>query len=157
MYSEILTTIITKQDLELMLTEIDKLESSLYGSGKKSFDEVMKSSVRYSTYLAFSEYISKNPSVDKKNMLIEIKKELSELTEVELTLAFEPSQEILSEVISWLRQNVSKSYLNLKINPDIVAGAVVVYKGKYKDYSLAKPVSEYLQNEKNDILKILKQ
>lgn len=82
----------------------------------------------------------------QKKFVEEIIKELKAVPQVRVTLAFEPDDAFtakLNEEIS--NQAGQKVILDFLINHHIVAGVVVEYKGKIRDYSLETKVDEYLK------------
>lgn len=82
----------------------------------------------------------------QKQFVEEIIKELKAVPQVRITLAFEPDDSFtakLNEEIS--RQIGQKVILDILVNHHIVAGIVVEFLGKYKDYSLESKVDEYLK------------
>ena len=82
----------------------------------------------------------------QKQFLEQIIAELKAVVLVKITLAFEPDDSFtvkLNESISELAGE--KVILDIIVNHHIVAGAVVEYKGKFKDYSLEPKVNGYLK------------
>lgn len=51
-------------------------------------------------------------------------------------LAFNPSDELVSQIGLYLRKNSQHQIFDLKVDPNLVAGAALSYNGIYKDYSL---------------------
>lgn len=51
---------------------------------------------------------------------------------------FTPSDEQVKEVGNWLRQNLKNQKLiyEVKVDPELIGGCAIAYKGVYKDYSL---------------------
>lgn len=113
----------SKSDSELLLEEIDLLLGSFGGLKNKSFEYILKHKVRKSTAEMFKDATEK--------MLLETKENIKNLSVLDLTVAFE-STIVQQEKIADL---LPECILDLKIDPKIVAGAVISYKGKYKDYS----------------------
>ena len=68
---------------------------------------------------------------------------------ISLTLAFEPSSDFLAYLKDWLWANYSKeAVLDLKIDPKICGGAIVVANDHWRDYSLAFEVDKLLKSLK---------
>ena len=62
---------------------------------------------------------------------------LSGARSVGLTLAFYPSEAVLSKIIDWFEDNLSeRPIIDLSVDPDIVGGAKVLCNEHFKDYSL---------------------
>lgn len=56
-----------------------------------------------------------------------------------LTLTQKPTKSLLAKIRSWLTAEIEEK-VELKINVDknILGGAIIEYKGRYKDFSLRK-------------------
>jgi F0F1-type ATP synthase delta subunit len=75
------------------------------------------------------------PSVE--SFLKNLKQAIKALPVVGLTLAFTPNEELTKKISTWLSSRLANHVLiNLTIKPEIMAGAIIEYKGRYKDYSL---------------------
>jgi len=65
---------------------------------------------------------------------------------IKLEIAFEPSEDFLLNIKKWLKENVQQeTVLQIKTNPNIVAGLIIEYQGKYLDLSLAKKIDEIIE------------
>lgn len=156
MYSSILNQIKTKDDADLLLGEIDILLRSLYDSGGGGFDSVMATKIRASISNQLSEIFSKNISLDKKVFLEGLRDVLGRLEEVGVTLSFEPSRDTIERLANFVKKQIGESaVLNIGCDPSIIGGAVIIYKGKYKDFSFRRIFETVFQQERKDILKLL--
>jgi F0F1-type ATP synthase delta subunit len=64
-----------------------------------------------------------------------------------VTLAFEPSEKVLRTLSDWFVMNLKKQFLlDIQIDPTIIAGALIRYKGQYLDVS-SKPLIERIVQE----------
>ena len=70
-----------------------------------------------------------------------------------LGIAFEPTEEIVEKISVYVRSNFSDGCL-IEINhmPEILAGAVIIYEGKYFDLSIGKIFKEEFEANKDEIL-----
>lgn len=80
-----------------------------------------------------------------------LEKQALELTNLTVYFALALPDEELAQVGKWLRSNINKNLLfDAKINPELIGGCALVYKGIYKDYSLKNKINinknEILQN-----------
>jgi len=72
-----------------------------------------------------------------------LKEKLKSLPIFSLTIGFEPTEEFKEKLVHWIKENVEKkAVLDLKIDKEILGGAIISWQGKYKNYSL----SEKLKN-----------
>lgn len=75
-----------------------------------------------------------------QDFLKKIQESLSNLPMISLTIAFEPSEEMLTILSQWFVSNVNKQVLfDIHIDSSIIAGTKITYNGKFKDYSI-KPI-----------------
>lgn len=71
------------------------------------------------------------------------------LSPLTMYLAFEPKKEQLDEIGEYIRKNFSKDILaDIKIDPSLIGGCALIWKGVYKDYSLKSRI----QSKKEEIL-----
>lgn len=72
-----------------------------------------------------------------------IELEISKLKTLTMYLAFEPDELTLSQIGEYSRKNFSSTLLlDIKLDPNLFAGAALVWKGIYKDYSLRAKIEE---------------
>jgi F0F1-type ATP synthase delta subunit len=74
-----------------------------------------------------------------------VDKQASSLLVVTLTLAFEPDEETLHEFSKWFFLNTSHQVLfEIKVEPGLIAGAAILYNGKFKDFSIKPQFDQIL-------------
>lgn len=151
MYSEILANIRTKEDAWALEQEIDILLSKLYSTKADEFSHALEHDVRSNVALIIKSSIEK-ARIDRDKYLQGLKNELKKLKEIQLTLAFEPTDATLEKIFLWVRENVGKGIiLDINYSKTISGGAVIIHKGKYRDYSLKKLIRNDLDNNKQKI------
>lgn len=82
-----------------------------------------------------------------------IERRLKELPEIKMTLAYEPDKGQLAEIRNWLKEKVGASpVLDLTVDSDLIAGAIVEFRGRWGDFSLRKAMEEidYRDIEQHD-------
>ncbi len=95
-----------------------------------------------------------NTSKDIKVYLNTLIKAIEMIEVVYLSLAIEPTGEIIERMNLWLRKNTEKIVImEFEYKPQLIAGAGVAYKGKFGDYSLEKRIDEYIEENKKDLAK----
>jgi len=147
MYSELFASLQTTEDRRLLLRELDLLLQSLYKQNDQSFEKISEESVRGSTMTHLEKIFQANP--DKDAVLKEIKKLLEGVNIVELTIALEPTRQLTDRVSGWVKKNLSEDALiRFEIDKKIVAGAKIIYKGAYHDFSTSKKIVELTSNGK---------
>lgn len=143
-FNDLLSLITTQEQANLMLSEIEELERASFKVDVNIFNETLNSKVRSTT----ANFINKNMAgKDKTSFFTELKDTISKLLSIELTIAFEPTNESLSKICDWARKNVNSAIiLNIKKDKRILGGAVITYNGKFKDYSLVHEVDDHFKN-----------
>lgn len=137
MDSSLFQVVRTKSDYETLLSEIDILQDSLYRTGETSYDNVLISKIR-STSASLFQTTAASKDI-RKQLLLNIKKNLLLSKFVRLTLAFEPSNQSLETILAWIRKNVDEmAVLDISTEQNIIGGAIIEYQGKYMDMSLRK-------------------
>lgn len=112
-----------KSEANALLEEIETLLSSYHGLKSKSLKYALQNRVRKSTAEMFKDMSEKE--------LLGFKEKIESLPVFDLTVAFEPTASQLKTIGDLLPDCI----LDLKTDHKIVAGAVVSFNGKYKDYS----------------------
>lgn len=142
MYSKIFEIIQTKEDLNLLLDEIDLLKAGLYQAKIDSFESALNNSVRVSTASVIREELVESKS-DPKKYLEGLQEFLKNVTEIKIQVAYEPTARGLSAIREWVAKNIAEFVvLDLYYNPNIVGGAAISFKGKYYDGTLSKKLQE---------------
>jgi F0F1-type ATP synthase delta subunit len=87
--------------------------------------------------LFFENTINTGNKDNVRDFLQKITTVTTTIPTVELTLAFEPTEEILMNLSQWFMMQLKKQVLfAIKIDYSLIAGACISFSGKYKDYSL---------------------
>lgn len=70
------------------------------------------------------------------DQLATLEKEVAKLPVLIMYLTFEPDDTTLTDIGSFARKNFGALFLDIKLNPKLIAGTSLVWKGRIKDYSL---------------------
>jgi len=136
MYSNILAQIKTDKDKDLLLEEIDVLQTGLYDI-KGGFEKAL-GKVREATANSVREAL-RSGTVEKSQFLEGLEVELEKIGTLKLTLAFEPSEEFIVKLHQWALANINQGIiLDFEKDKSLLGGVVIEYAGKYKDCSLKK-------------------
>lgn len=86
--------------------------------------------------------------------LQELETQTKKISPLIVYLAFEPGEGENQQLSTWVRQIFGNPQLviDVKYNPDLIAGCALVWKGVYKDYSLKKKI----EDQKEQILAIFR-
>lgn len=142
MYFEMLKTITTKEEAIKLADEIDVLLASYYKKGEGGFNQVLSSGVRAKTASLLKEMLFVKGS-DYGKLLEGLKDELKGMESVKITVALDLSEKTMERIGVWVKENVGEGAVaEFFVNPSIIAGATIAYKGRYKDFSLEKEFKE---------------
>jgi F0F1-type ATP synthase delta subunit len=156
MYATVLSQIRTKEELEVLLGEIELLKQSLYETKTGNFEEVISQKIRKAIGEAILAELQKE-KIDKEAYLEGLIKESKKLKYLKLTLAFEPTEKTVSRISEWLRTNVGQGILlDIEEDRSILGGAILAYRGEYKDFSLKALIDKYFEENKENILNLVK-
>lgn len=149
-FSQISQEIITQEDLLSFLDDINTTKKAIFQDPSKpllqkiqnktsrGFQEILKQ------LLATPLFRGKRKQIE---FLDELRNYLLSLPKIKLTLAFQPNKEFLKQISEWLQKEVGqKIVLNIFVNPHIVGGAIIEYKGKYLNFSLIKEIQQFLKS-----------
>ena len=156
----ILETVRTKSEADLLQTEIAHLQERMYRSDTTDFKEGLNIHIPERIAGLFSveeeKQISAGDRAALKKFLTEIKEALDLLPILRLDIAFEPSKEVRDTISDWVRKEVGGEILiDIGYDGTLAGGARVMYKGKYKEWTLSQIVDQALGKENPEILKAL--
>lgn len=136
MYSDLLSQLTTSRDVALLREEIQALQTSLFKVKGETFEKVLKSKLRASVAEWITATLAKYEG-KKEKFLEDLLKEIEALPMVQVEIAFEPSQEALEQIHTWVVEQIGQNALiDVHIQSDLLGGATVSYQGKYFDGSL---------------------
>lgn len=122
----------TKEEEEVLLEELSEIYESLYVTKPGATQEVLDQKVRHSVASLVRE------NLDDK-LLKDLMEKIKSRRLLKLTLAIDPSEDIISEVYEWAVKNISEDIvIDISKDKEILGGAIVSYEGKYFDYTLWK-------------------
>ena len=134
MYSNIFENIKTKEDVDALEADIVAMESSVFNKKKK---------------INVSSFGEKFLVGLGKEQIEELKEKLKSLREVKMTIAVDPTKELVDSIFSEVALNVGEGfYLNLKKDAEILGGAIITFGGRYFDASLIKKIEGHFPSQK---------
>lgn len=137
MYSDILSYIKAKSDQQQVVAALDDLLDSFYES--KNFDELVRKNFSQN----FAPFLKKD-----QTFLNDLKTQVLNMKDVNLTIAVNLPLESLDKIISWVKSNLGSDYLvEFDINPELLGGVQIEFNGKFYDYSVQKYVNLMLKSK----------
>lgn len=129
-------------DLKELASAIDGVIKVLYVSDSHSITERLasllpKNILETILTLEKNKVLALTPS-ELEAYFVSLKAYLVKIPRIALTLAFTPSTEFIAVIGDWLSKNLGKKVLiDLVVKEEIIAGLVIEYQGRFKDYSKA--------------------
>ncbi len=106
-----------------------------------NFEEVLSKSVRY---WVGQSILAEYRDVGVEKYLTGLTEAIEKIATLQLTLAFEPSDESITKMYDWVLSNVGTGIvLDIHYDPRLIVGATIAYKGKYGDYSFGGKMIDY--------------
>ena len=142
-YRLFLKDVFLKEDLKDLIRQIDSVLDIIYVDDKKALMEKLTGKLPGDFLdiiagLFAKKILSGNPKEVEK-YFISLNSYFNKIPTVILTIAFKPSSEFLKTLSFWFEKNLGKKVVcDIVVREEIIAGVLVEYNGKYKDYSKAK-------------------
>ncbi len=159
-YSDIVNDTKTDAQTTQLLSEIDRIQKSLYTKTQSSFEEVLKKNVRLKIAERFLVVWEKMDSINDyakiQNSLEELKTTLKKLRILKLTLSFDPTESDIGIFFQWTKKNLGEGIiLHVESNPTILGGAIIEFCGIYKDLSVKKKLETVFKDKREEVLRIM--
>ena len=156
-YSDLLKSIKTVDELNQFSSEIDNLLSALFKTQEKFFLLALeKIGIENSQNL--KEAFAKN-SIDLKNkelikdFLEKLKAELGKQKSLKIIIAFEPSAQTVEHIHNWTEANLGPGFvLDLSFDQTFLGGAIVAFNGEYRDLTVKKMLLQIFETKRKEIL-----
>lgn len=159
-YFDLITSLKTVEEVDNLASEIDNLETSLFKSSKMSLDKAIES-ISIITGKKIMEIFSKNNlDMNDKELIRDFLETLKDLIKkfkvIKLILAFDPSLKTIQNIHEQVSEKLGIGYiLDIEIDESVLGGAVIIFNGKYKDFTLRKAIDEVFASKKEEILKLM--
>jgi hypothetical protein len=137
----IASAVSTRNEVEILVSEIDILLDSLYRTGEQNYDQILRSQIRFNTATLFNQLSGSREDI--KRSLEEIKQKLLTVEYFRIVLAFEPTSKFMYQLAAKIRELFSpNAVLEIDYQSDLLGGAQMTWRGKYIDLSLRKQLQE---------------
>ncbi len=110
----------------------------------EGFKELIKKIKTKEELIFFLEEIDQKKI--KGEEVSELERKLRSLPEINLEIAFSPSEDFIDRMSQWLEKELGqKIILDITVNPKIVGGAIIEYQGKWLNFTLARKIDQTLK------------
>lgn len=146
---DLIQKIRTKEELIFFLEEMDRVRELIFKDKELSLSQKVEGKVS-EEFKELIERLEKEGAISKSReqqsaFFEELEKNLKSLPEIKLEIAFLPSENFLERISQWLEKELGqKVILNLTTNPKVVGGAIIEYRGRWRDFSLAKAIDKLI-------------
>ncbi len=139
MHSKSLSITYTKDDAQILIDEIELLEAAMF-RGEGEFAKTLSSSVRQEVAQIFSD----EQKGDWRKYLKELKDQVMNLNTMELTVATNLPRKYIEEIATHAKSLfMDDLVLDFRVIREVLGGAEISFRGKFKDYSLNNQISKW--------------
>ncbi len=145
----LLGTLITHTDAKRFLESIDEAIANAF-STKETLEQLFARLFSHDQKAVLLELIgtagvTQQRAAELQKLLDGIRKTVSEIPIMELTVAVEPSELALARIKEWIdTHSHTKVVLEIKVNPRIIGGVRIAFNGRYHDYTVRKTIIDTL-------------
>lgn len=145
MSSDLLTTLQTTADRDLLRTELGLLKDALFKTKANSFADTLKREVRASVATVIERELRTQEAQSEK-YLTDVLSQMNSIPVLELNIAFQPTQSNIEQFSTQAVTMIGTPVLlKLTVQPEVIGGAVVIWNGHYHDASLKTKFVEKLE------------
>lgn len=158
-YFDLITSLKTTREVDDLSSEIDILMSALFKSEKVSLQKALTSITLNSANRITAIFEKFNLDMTDKGLIRDFLDTLTKLIKkfkvIKLTLAFDPTGETIDNIHEFVSENIGIGYvLDIEVLEGIYGGAVIMFNGKYKDFTLRKTLEETFRDNRRVILNL---
>lgn len=131
----------TTEDVTFFLSFLNKLNTELFKKDR-TLEQILEQEISYQHGLTLKK-IAANHNVNLQhaaevvNFLNDLTDAITSLPIVHLTLAFPPKASLVTTLSQWFTVHMQQHViLNITVDRSLLAGAIVSFNGKQKNYSL---------------------
>lgn len=141
----------TKKEADQFLTQVDILSELLF-TNKAPLTETV-TQLFSSDIAVYLKEMWKNAAIDGENILqlqnylTELKESIKNTPVLNITIAFKPKQRTTQRIFDWVQSKIKQPILlNIKVEREIIGGAVIEFHGKHFEYTIHKSLVENIHN-----------
>lgn len=159
-YFDLITSLKTTREVNDLSLEIDTLISALFKSEKVSFEKALTSissnSAKRITEIFLKNNLDMTDKEQARDFLDTLKNLIKKFKVIKLILAFDPTRATIENIHEFVSKNIGIGYiLDIEVSESVLAGAVVIFNGEYKDFTLRKSLEESFRDKREEITKLL--
>lgn len=149
-YFDLLTSLKTTQEVANFVSEIETFMS------KKNLDLISIDSAERIR----ETFLKNNLDINNGNMVDSffgtLKSLLKKLKVIKLVLAFAPTRKTIANIHNFVKDAIGVGYiLDIEAQEDVLGGAIIMFNGRYSDFTLKKTIEDTFANRNAEIHKLM--
>ena len=160
-YSDLIISLKTTREVTDFVSEIDTLMDTFFKSKNPSIEKAL-TSISTDSARKIMQVFSKNKlDINDRDVVAgffeTLKGLLEKLKVIKLVLAFDPTLKTITNIHDFVKDTVGVGYiLDIEISEDVLGGAIVIFNGKYNDFTLKKTIEDTFTAKNKEILQLYK-
>lgn len=161
-FEPLLVSLMTTADAERISVAIDNLLAQLYQHDRKDIQKKIEDSFdnetgKYINTIINEQKIDKTNQEEIRKLFLLLKETINQCEILSLTLSLYPNGKTISILSSFAKEHFGQRViLEINVNPAIIAGAVIVFQGRYIDQSFKKKLDILFEVKKEEIASYIK-
>lgn len=160
---DILSQVHTTSEADHFLSQITALSESLFNNKtlfKEKLEELFPSELSISIMNGIRESgFNLDNSIELQHYFENITNFVKQAPVINITIAFRPKQKTTQKIYDWISLRLKRPVLlNIKVEKQIIGGAIIEFNGKYLEYTIHRTLNEIiipgLKKQQTDISKI---
>ena len=156
-YYDLITSLKTTQEVESFVSEIDTLMFEFYNTKGLLIHKALDSISFGTVGKIMQAFLKNNLDINNKDTFVSffqtLKILIKKLKVIKLVLAFDPTRITIEKIHNFVKENIGMGYiLDIEVYHDVLGGAIVIFNGKYKDFTLKKNLEEIYRLRRSEIL-----
>ena len=156
-YYDLITSLKTTQEVESFVSEIDTLMFEFYNTKGLLIHKALDSISFGTVGKIMQAFLKNNLDINNKDTFVSffqtLKILIKKLKVIKLVLAFDPTRITIEKIHNFVKENIGMGYiLDIEVYHDVLGGAIVIFNGKYKDFTLKKNLEEVYRLRRSEIL-----
>lgn len=155
--NETLRQVRTINEQTMMVEAVSILEAGLYKKNETDSHDALVGILSERLYRAtlqiLSDEILKN-SANFRRYLLELKSALGEMYVINFEVAFDPDEDLILTIHNWILAELGVgTTIDFYLNPSVIGGAVLIYKGEYFDFTFSRILEKNFERSWDEISK----
>jgi F0F1-type ATP synthase delta subunit len=158
-YFDLITSLKTTQEVACFVSEIDNLMLAFFKSKEVSMKKALEVVNEDFAQKIMQIFSKNNLDIKDRDVVVGFFETLKELLKkfkiIKLVLAFNPTCKTIENIHNFVKDILGIGYiLDIEISEDVLGGAIIVFEGKYSDFSLKKKIEEVFALKNKEALRL---